>query len=172
MKLLACPREREVNQAMQRGSWPEACAEELRAHVRLCRACGDLVVVMKAFQGARAEAAAAASPGSPGVLWWRAQLRRRKSAVESIGKPILGAQIFAFLITLAIAVVFAVSQARHGLQWLTWLAQVPQSRSFHLESLWTTTLLVPPGGLMLPVLALAGLALVGGLAVYLASGRQ
>jgi hypothetical protein len=172
MNLLACPREREVNQAMQLGSWPEACAEELRTHVQRCRACGDLVAVMKAFQGARTESAVAASPGPPGVLWWRAQLRRRKSAVESIGKPILGAQIFALAITLAIGAVFAGSQARHGLQWLSWLAQVPQSRSFHLESLWPAALLAPPGGLMLPSLALAGLALLGGLAVYLSIERQ
>src|ERR1035438_4613488 len=87
MMLRRCPREKEVKELVERGHWPQACAPELRAHVNDCRSCGELVLVTSAFQKARIEAAGAAKLGSPGVLWWRAQLRRRNEAVERIGRP-------------------------------------------------------------------------------------
>jgi len=78
------------------------------------------VLVTETFRNARAAAAGAAKLGSPGLLWWRAQLRRRNAAVERIGRPLLSAQIFALATILLLTVGFVVSQARHGLGWLTW----------------------------------------------------
>jgi hypothetical protein len=124
---------------------------------------------MQAFHGARAESTRAAQPGSPGVLWWRAQLRRRRAAVERIGKPILGAQIFALSIALVLAAGFVVSQARHGLQWVSWFSKSP---TFRLDSLWPATLVMPQWGAMLLVSGLVALALLGGLAVYFNSEKQ
>ena len=172
MKLRACAQEKEVAALVLRGQWPAACPADLRAHVESCRSCGDLVAVMQAFQGARMESSRAAQPGSPGVLWWRAQLRRRRAAVERIGKPILGAQIFALSITLVLAAGFVVSQARHGLAWLSWFSQLSQSPTFRLDSLWPSALAMPEWGGMLLVSGLVALALLGGLAVYFKAEKQ
>ena len=118
--LKTCSRENEVRELVERGQWPQACAPELRAHVESCRSCADYVLITTAFRSARAEAVAGVTLPPPGVLWWRAQLRRRNAAVERIGRPILGAQIFALAINLMLAVAFILWQARHGLAWLSW----------------------------------------------------
>jgi hypothetical protein len=166
MTLRACPREKEVSALVLRGQWQGVCADELRAHVESCRACGDLVQVMQAFQAARAASAGAASPGSAGALWWRAQLRRRKAAVEQIGRPILGAQIFALSITIAIAAIFAVSQARQGQQWLKWIRQLGQSPTFHLGDLWSSAATMPQWGLLLLIFGIAAVAVLSGVVLF------
>jgi hypothetical protein len=176
MSLSACPREKEVKELLELGQWPSACAPELHVHVEGCRSCGELVLVTTAFQKARAEAVGAAKLGSPGVLWWRAQLRRRNAAVERIGRPILGAQIFALGINLMLVVAIVTWQARHGLAWLTRLEQLPQTAAMHLDSLWPS--MIPASGWssllnpMVMILAAATLALLGGVVVYLASEKQ
>jgi hypothetical protein len=182
MMLLACSREKEVKELVERGQWPvaEATAPDLHAHISGCRSCRELALVASAFQRARTEAADAAKIGAPSVLWWRAQLRQRNAAVERIGRPILGAQIFALAINLLLAVGVAVWQARHGFAWLTRLQQAPQAATQYsdlqlsqwLGSLWYSAL--PNSGWNWMVLLSAGatLVLLGGAAVYLASERQ
>jgi hypothetical protein len=172
MTFSPCSREKEVAELLARGQWPQASTPELRAHASACRACGELILVTSAFQHARAQAASAAKLSSPGALWWRAQLRRRNAAVERVGKPILGAQIFALALYLFAAVAIVVSQARHGLNWLSWAAQRPQISSLHLEALWASTFFNPGWGLLVLIPALATLALLGGVVVYVASEKQ
>jgi hypothetical protein len=172
MMFKACPFEKDLTELLRRGQWPKASSPELRAHVSQCRACGDLALVMRSMMAARAESVIAATPGAPGVLWWRAQLRRRKAAMERIGKPILGAQIFALSIVLVIAAVFAVSQAKHGEHWLAWLAQLPHSQAFHLEALWPSAVAMPEWAPLVLISSMAALALVSGLVVFLASERH
>lgn len=179
MRLSACPREKEVKDLVERGQWPVVAATtpELRAHVAGCRSCRELVLVTTAFQRARAEAAGAAKLGSPGVLWWRAQLRRRNEAVKRISRPILGAQIFALVVNLVLAVGFAVWQARHGVAWLTRMEDLPQTSALHLDSgwfdsLWSAATSGPGWNWMVLIPAAATLALLGGVVVYLASEKQ
>ena len=155
-----------------RGQWPEACDAELRDHVAGCRACGDLVLVMQSFQAARATSAGAANPAPAGVLWWRAQLRRRNAAVEKIAKPIVGAQVFALSVTLAIAAIFAISQARQWLRLIEWFRQLGQSRTFHLADLWSSAVAMPQWAIPLLVCAVAALALFSGAVVYFDRQRQ
>jgi hypothetical protein len=171
MILNPCSREKEVAALLRRGQWPAACAPELRAHVSGCRSCSDLVLVTGAFLRARAETASAARINTPGALWWRAQLRRRNAAVERIGKPILGAQIFALVINLFIVVAFLAYQARHGLGWLSWLEQLPETYSLHLDHLGQSALLNPGWSLMVLIPAAAILVLLSGVVVYLASEK-
>lgn len=167
-----CSHEKELAEVLAGGLWPQACPPHLRDHVNGCRACGDLVLVSGAFQRARIHAAAAANPGSPGELWWKAQLRRRNAALQRVGKPLLGAQIFALAVNLLLAAGFLVSQARQGFSWLTWLEQLPQTQTIHLDVLWPSALFDSGSGLLLLIPALATLALLGGVAVYLASEKQ
>jgi hypothetical protein len=172
MTLRPCSREKEVAELLERGGWPQACAPDLRAHVSGCRSCGDLVLVTETFQRARAGAAGAARLASPEAIWWRAQLRRRNAAVERVGKPILGAQIFALAINLFIVLGLLAWQARQGLGWLTWLEQLPQAGTLHLERMWSSALLNPGWSLTVLIPAAATLALLSGVVVYLASEKQ
>jgi len=177
MTLRPCPHEKEVVALLARGHYPQACPAELRTHVSAYRSCADLALVTRAFQTARTESAAAAHLASPGLLWWRAQLRRRNAAVERIGKPILGAQIFALSVSLLFAAVFLATQATHGLRWLSWLQQLqktqfPQASSLHLEALWPSTLIHSGWSPMVLIPILATLALLSGVVIYLASEKQ
>ncbi len=96
----ACVREKEMTELVERGGWPEAAPEELRGHAAACEACGRTLLLLQAFRQERAQAIGAARLEAPGVLWWRAQLRRRNAALEKIGRPLLGAQIYAIAVGL------------------------------------------------------------------------
>jgi len=167
-----CIHEKELASLLALGHYPNACSQDLLAHVEACRSCTELALVTRAFQNARAQSAAVANLASPGLLWWRAQLRRRNQAVERVGKPILGANIFAFTIMALFAIGFLATQATTGLRWLSWFTQLPQTPAFHLESLWPSTLLSSAWGLPLLIPVCATLALLGGVAVYLAVEKQ
>ena len=176
MTFRACPRQPEIMQLLLSGHWPQAAAPELRNHVAACLTCSDQVLLTQSFQAARAASTSAASLPPPGVLWWRAQLRRRNSAVERIGRPILGAQIFALAIALILVASFTASQAKHGLHWLSWSAEwlttLPQSPAFHLATLLPQDFFKAGISLMYLVPALGMLALLGGIVLYLASEKQ
>ncbi len=177
MRLTSCPHENLLRALIERGRWPQTAAPELRAHIRSCRSCSDLVLVAETFQQARAVTIAAARPVPPGVLWWRAQLRRRSAAVERIARPLLGAQLFALAVTLFSGLGFAVFGSHQGVVWLAlpfWrdlFAQLAQSAQ-HWPNLLSSSQ-ADPGWTWLAVLpAFATLALLGGLAIYLAVDRK
>jgi hypothetical protein len=128
------------------------------------------VLVTENLQRARAEAAGVAPLPRAGLLWWRAQLRRRNANLERISRPVQGAQIFALAVTLLAAAGFVVAEVPHDSSWWTWLEELPHA--LHFEALLPATLLRPTGGLWLLVPALATLALLGGVAVYLGSEKQ
>ena len=172
MMLRTCQREKEVKELVELGQWPQASAPELRAHVDGCRSCREFVVVTTVFQQARTEAAGAAKLGSPGVLWWRAQLRRRNAAVERISRPLLGAQIFALAIYLVLGAGLVVWQARSGFAWLTRLEGLPQATAVHWDSLWASAISGSVWTPLVMISALATLALLGGAVVYLSSEKQ
>ncbi len=169
---LSCPRENEVRGLVELGQWPAAADPELSAHVSTCRACGDLVLVSQAFQKARTQTLAAAKLPPPGILFWRAQLRRRNAAVERLTRPLLGAEIFALVAALVAASGFTGFEARHGIAWLTWLDHLGQTGGLHWNALLSTATPDQSWTWMILLPAFAGLALLGGLAVYLASERQ
>jgi hypothetical protein len=170
MRLRACGREKEVAELVTRGHWPEASSDELRAHVTGCGGCQDLVLMKQAFGEDRAAMGGAARLESAGVLWWRAQLRRRNAAIARIGKPILGAQIFAVAVILAPAIVYLASQAKQGFAWLAWFGQLP--RALHLEALLPDSLGKYQGETWLVLSLAAMLALMGGVIAYVASEKK
>jgi hypothetical protein len=172
MTLLTCPREKEIAQLLALGQWPQAAPAELRAHLAACRSCADLVLVAPAFQSARASAIAAAPSLSPGLLLWRAKLRRRQAAIQRVSRPILGAHLFALCLCLAVAVAFAVTQATHSLNWLSWFDQLSQPTSINLRAFSPAALFDSPPSLLVLIPVLATLALLGGVAVYLASSER
>jgi hypothetical protein len=169
MMMNRCAHEKELAEALARGNWPAACAPELRAHVDACRNCADLALVTEAFQRARAETVSAARIGPAGALWWRAQLRRRNAAVERIGKPVQAALVFALAVNLLVLVGLLATQARQGLAWLTCIEGLPRMSSLHLERVLPATLFTSGWSLLVLIPALAALALLSGVAIYLAS---
>ena len=106
MTFRTCSWEHEVSQALKDGHWPEGCAQELREHVATCANCGDLVLVTQTFQQARSESEREAPDGAPGLLWWRAQLRRRNTAAERVSRPITIAESLTLVVYLLVAVIF------------------------------------------------------------------
>jgi len=172
MTFHSCSSEKEVADLLQSGHWPLACSPELRAHLGACRRCSDRVLVTESFQQDRIESERAARLNSPGLVWWRAQLRGRSAALENIAKPIQGAQLFALLVNLVVAAGFVVWQARHGVRWLSWLSELRQSQAFHLETLWTFSSMTPDWSLMVLVPGLGALALLSGVVLYLALERK
>lgn len=174
--LRPCAHEPELKTLLAAGQWPQAAPAELRSHVASCRACSDLALLTSAFQAERAIASRAAQLPPPGVLWWRAQLRRRNAALERMNRPILGAQLFAFA-TLCITLIGFLLFIRHSVaEWLGSFSQsVSKSDPTHLASLFpssTTEWLGISWNLayVLPTVAL--LILAGGVAVYMASERS
>lgn len=170
MILRPCSHEKEVTEMLALGHYPEACTPELRAHLTGCRSCAELVLVTRSFQAARANLAANANLGSPGLIWWRAQLRRRDAAVERVAKPIVRAQIFALTVSVLFAVGFLATQATHGLRWLSWLEQL--SPALHFGALWPSDLLNSGSNLLVLLPIFATLVLFSGVVVYLASEKQ
>jgi len=109
---------------------------------------------------------------------WRAQLRRRNAAVERIGRPLLGAQIFACAVALFAAAGFAGFEARNGVAWFTWsywhdwFVQLPLAAVAQWDSLSFGSLAGPAWTWMVLAPAVATLLLLGGVAVYLATDKQ
>jgi len=162
-----CSYEKEVQLALKSGHWPAGCAPGLRDHVRQCDSCNDLVLLTEAFQTARRDSANEASV-PPGLIWWRAQLRLRRSVAEQVSTPVTIAQLFAWAISLVAAVAFVVSQYHHGLRWASWFSDLTPNFlrlspiiSDHLG--WSLIVLIP---------TLGALALVAGLVVFLVAEKS
>jgi len=169
MNLRGCPRERELRELLARGQWPAAADANLRDHAAACRSCSDLVLVAEAFRSARAATAAPAQLAPPGVLWWRAQLRRRQAAVEQVTRRLLGVQIFALALTLLGGVGFLAFEAWRGDTGLGWLRQLPRIAVLHWNNLSATFAADPT--LSWIVLG-PSLLLLASVAVFVATDRQ
>lgn len=169
MTFRTCSFEKELAQALKDGHWPQGCGPELRAHVHGCGNCNDLVLVTQTFQRARRESERAAPLGSPSLLWWRAQLRRRNAAAERVSRPITIAQTFAWFVILLVGVVFVASQYRHGLQWASWWSEFAPARGLHFLPASSGQV---DWNFLLVISGFAVLALLSGLVVYLASEKS
>ena len=159
MSSRGCSRLDEVQQALALGHWPQACPAALRAHVENRSRCSDEILLTKHFQLTRTETIEAARTEPPNLLWWRAQLRRRNTALERAGRPLMAAQLFALVITLT-AIAAATAIHWNGL----WdRLHIPLSSLTAMRGDWGLTPLI---------MGLAAVAMLGGLVVYLTAERQ
>jgi hypothetical protein len=176
MTLSACKYSTEINTHLAAGDWPHAASTDLRTHANSCRTCSDLILVISTFQAARAASIPQAKLPPPGVLWWRAQLRRRNAVETTIRRPLLGAQIFALVICVAAFTVLLATQIHNSQQWAKALSNLPQyfdlSRILNLSSFSMSSLsgLSSNPAMLIPGLAL--LALLTGVVLYLATEKQ
>ena len=95
MKNIECSREIDVVEAVSLGRWPEHCGEELRSHVGTCATCAEVVVVTLALHDQDAGALAKARIPSPGLMWWRSELRARREAMRVAERPMTLVHAFA-----------------------------------------------------------------------------
>jgi hypothetical protein len=156
-----CSRRNEVRDLLARGHWPEACEAELRAHVAGCRACGEMVMLTQSFRTAREHTAAVARPVPASLVWWRAQLRRRQTAMEQVNRPIWSAQIFAVALSVCAAVGLAVWAIAHGADW-----------NWNFSGMRILASIGSGLGIMPLVMSVAVLAVLGGVLVWLTLERE
>ena len=96
MKPVECEFESEALAAALQSRWPERVDAHLRAHVAACAICSDVVAIAGAVDEAREEMRASTVVPDSSRVWWLAQLRARREAAETAGRPITAAQVIAF----------------------------------------------------------------------------
>lgn len=152
-----CSQQQKVAAAIQAGQWPDGCDPALRAHAESCATCSDVALLAQAFRQSRSAALQQPQLPSPGILWWRAQLRRKNSDLERVMRPVAVAEkIAALFVTLAVV---ALIGWQHQ-EMVAWVSNIwgPLASFTQVPGL----LLV--GGMMLLIF--------GGFAVYLLKAKE
>ncbi len=105
----------------------------------------------------------------PGLVWWRAQLRRRNQAVQRMAEPLALVEKLALLV-IAVAVVGLGFWQREALSsWIAWLAALPHSEAAQ----WATLSAGFSGTAWLLLVAGVGaVAIISGLAVYVVMTQE
>ena len=137
MKVPQCEKERAVTEMVQSGRWPEACDSALRSHVENCVVCSEVVLAAQFLREEHAALWAEMKLPDAGLVWWKAQLRARREAVELATRPIALAERFAVACGLATMLAFMVWK---WIDFHTWLGRLV---SFgHNDAHWFLNLLV------------------------------
>ena len=163
MTPIECLFEEEVLAAAMQSRWPDRVDAELRAHVASCAICRDLAEVAGAITDAKDEMHAAAQVPDSGRVWWTAQLRARREAVQAASRPITAAHVIAFACAAGLAgACFGATSAwfQSALRWIGSGASFAPS---------VTALVAQHGALVAGVAVLLFLLPA---AVYLALGRD
>ena len=159
---MGCSRTAEVQELLRVGHWPQAAQVELRAHVRGCRKCSEMVLVTPAFGAAKASSMNEARVEPPALVWWRAQLRRKHEAVQRVERP-MRAQMLAVLAVVCVGLGLAFRLSGGVTAWRSWMSAGAEA-----------VVRSGVGSLGLGLLAASVVALVmmAGLAVYLTVERK
>ena len=169
MNPVECEFESDVLAAVVQSRWPERVDAQLRAHAASCSICSDVVSVASAFDGSLDAMRASAEVPDASRVWWVAQLRARREAVEAAGRPITAVQVIAF--ACAVGLLGACFGATS-----TWLQSAlkriaSNAASFDPEAFLTaTTALFAEHGVL--VLGLIAIVFLVPTVVYVALGRD
>lgn len=96
MKPVECEFEAEVLVAVLQARWPDHVDDQLRAHAVGCAICSEVAAVAQAFDGSLEETRASVQLPDASRVWWQAQMRARREAVQAAGRPITAVQLVAF----------------------------------------------------------------------------
>jgi hypothetical protein len=160
-----CPDEEKISGLIHEGRWSRDSDPALIAHAEKCSRCGETVSMIQQLQHNRTTAMLSAHTGSPGYLWWRAQLRRRSGAVEKMAKPFMWAEGFTLVSMVAIAAGFALLQWNEVRGWLSGLTGISSFQSIDLSS--TSSVIA--------ISMFAGLAVIagiGGLTLFFSETKE
>lgn len=172
MNLFPCSSEKELQASLRQGRWPHACDPDLRAHAASCRDCQELALVTQTLQKAKsnldqlARLHLARVGGSPGLLWWRGQLRRRNEAIQSVTEPLALAEKVG-LLGLLVAFCVLIWQASHSGDLLNHFQSLSSSGFSPLEGLWALASGMNTSIVVLGVASLAILVFFASLAIFL-----
>jgi hypothetical protein len=169
----ACAHQPEVKTMLLKGHWPHACDPDLSKHIHTCPRCRQQVLLATAFQGDRARTMQAAPIQHPGLVWWRAQLRRREQALRQVGRSTSTANLFALILTIAAAVTLLLQQIQAGTGWPSWLSEPYGALHSGTASILASAkdgVATDPNLLMLAT-GVGVLLLLGAVVVYFASDR-
>lgn len=160
--MMRCARTAEIDELLRLGHWPQAAGVELDTHVRACRACGERVRVTLALQKMRGSSMRAARLEPPALVWWRAQLRRRREVMQQVERP-MRAQMLVVLAVLCVGFGLAFRLSGGGSAWRGWVSAGAEAvvRSG-----------VGSFGFVLVIAGAVALAIMAGLAVYLGFERE
>jgi hypothetical protein len=160
--MMGCARTAEVQDLLRLGHWPQAAGAELAVHVRGCRRCGEMVLVAQAFGAAKARSMNEARVEPPALVWWRAQLRRRRVVMQHVERP-MRAQMLAVLAVVCVGLGLAFQLSGGVAAWRAWMRAGAEAvvRSG-----------VGSMGMGLVVLSAVALAMMAGLAVYVMVERK
>ena len=120
MRAMECDREIEIVEAVTCGRWPAGADEELQSHAASCPVCMDVVQVGLALTQDRSNALLSAQVPSAGLVWWRAEMRSRRDAVERATRPMRIVEWTALACVLAVAAGFLYWIGPAGLAELLW----------------------------------------------------
>jgi hypothetical protein len=95
MKVVECPREAELLDAVLSDAWKRGCGVELEAHAENCPVCADLLEVTRALGSEHRVSITEARIPPASVVWWRAEWRLRQNAVRTASRPVSVAQALA-----------------------------------------------------------------------------
>lgn len=146
--MIECPFEADALFAAMHEKWDPT----LREHVATCPVCSDVVVVAGAVHR-EAEAPERLELPDSGRIWWMSQLRARREAAKTAGRPITAIQVLAFSAAMGLlgACFGATSQwFQATIQWLGAL-QLP----------WSTVALLCGAGALVLVVPFAIVAAIG-----------
>jgi len=135
MKVPQCEKERAVTEMVQSGRWPEACDSALRSHVENCVVCSEVVLAAQFLREEHAALWAEMKLPDAGLVWWKAQLRARREAVELATRPIALAERFAVACGLATMLAFMVWKWIDFHIWLDRLVNFGRSDAQWLQGL-------------------------------------
>ena len=164
MKFTSCSEEHELTAALRDGRWPAACDLALRQHVKQCGACSDLVLVATTLKQAHDQEIENAPTISSGLLWWRAQLRRRNAALEQVSRPVGVAAKFALALSLMTAFGLVMWQRAPLWDWLAGFQDLARPNVAQIDLIGQGAAAFPA---ILLVVSLGTLALFGGVVIYL-----
>jgi hypothetical protein len=160
--MMSCGRTAEVQELLRLGHWPQAAGVELAAHVRGCRRCGEMVLLTQAFGAAKARSIDEARVEPPALVWWRAQLRRRREVMQRVERP-MRAQMLVVLAVVCVGLGLAFQLSGGVAAWRGWMRTGAEAvaRSG-----------VGSMGMGLAVASAVALAMMAGVAVYLTVERK
>jgi hypothetical protein len=109
MRFPFCPEEEKIAKLLSENRWDRDADPELLAHVEKCPGCSEVVFGLQILRQGR-DAGVSNNAGSPGYLWWRAQLRRKNGAFEQAARPVVWAELLALILVILFAGAFAFLQ--------------------------------------------------------------
>jgi hypothetical protein len=95
MQHVDCEFEAEVLTAVLQSRWPHRADPQLQKHAETCTVCSDVAAVAGFIDQAREQTRAAPSLPDSGRVWWLAQVKARREAAKSAGRPITATQMIA-----------------------------------------------------------------------------